>query len=120
MPIIRHRLWFLLVIVLLVAAACGTNDESASGGGGGDGGDGGGEQSTGGGGQASGDVTVWAMGAEGESLGSFAKQFEQQNGDVSVNVTPIAWDVAHDTLVTSVGGRQPDAGSLAVGHHLDG
>jgi multiple sugar transport system substrate-binding protein len=77
------------------------------------GGDDGGDE--GAGGQASGEVTVWAMGAEGEKLGQIAKDFTAENPDIKVNVTPIAWDVAHDKLLTAVaGGQTPDVSQLGT------
>ena len=39
-------------------------------------------------GAATGTITVWAMGAEGENLPELAKEFEQANPGVKVNVTP--------------------------------
>ena len=104
----RKRLVALLFAFALVlaAAACGGDD-----GGGGDGGDGAG----GGGGAASGQITVWAMGAEGEKLGELAKDFEAENPDIKVKVTPIAWDVAHDKLITAVAGNQtPDVSQMGT------
>ncbi|HEX8007866.1 MAG TPA: hypothetical protein VF482_15730, partial [Trebonia sp.] len=43
--------------------------------------------------KATGEVTVWAMGAEGEALGAFAKEFETANPGITVKVTPLGWDV---------------------------
>ena len=38
-----------------------------------------------------------------------------QNPGVTVNVTPIAWDVAHDKLLTSVaGGETPDVSQMGT------
>jgi multiple sugar transport system substrate-binding protein len=54
-------------------------------------------------------ITVWAMGAEGDKLGTLAKQFMAKNPDISVRVTPVSWDVAHDKILTSIAGRKtPD------------
>ena len=50
-------------------------------------------------GKASGTITVWAQGSEGEQLGAFAKQFEAANPGVKVNVTPMGMDVAHDKII---------------------
>lgn len=61
------------------------------------------------GGEASGTVTVWAMGAEGEKLGELAEGFEAENPDVEVEVTPVPWDAAHDKIATSIAaGETPD------------
>lgn len=38
-------------------------------------------------GKATGDLTIWAMGNEGDLLGDFVKDFEKENPDVTVKVT---------------------------------
>jgi len=53
---------------LVVLAGCGGDDGSSATGGGN--------------GKASGEVTVWAMGTEGEKLGVLAKDFMRTNPDV--------------------------------------
>ena len=82
------------------------------------GGCGGSEDEGGGGtesGTASGEITVWAMGAEGEKLDVLAKDFMAENPEIKVKVTPIAWDVAHDKLLTSVAGNQtPDVSQMGT------
>ena len=61
------------------------------------------------GGKASGDITVWALGAEGEKLGEIAKDFEAENPDAKVNVTVIPFDAAHDKIASAIaGGQTPD------------
>ena len=66
-------------------------------------------------GAASGEITVWAMGAEGEKLDVLAKDFMAENPEITVKVTPIAWDVAHDKLLTSVAGNQtPDVSQMGT------
>ncbi|MGZ8782183.1 MAG: sugar ABC transporter substrate-binding protein [Gaiellaceae bacterium] len=66
-------------------------------------------------GPASGDITVWAMGAEGEKLDVIAKDFMAENPEINVKVTPIAWDVAHDKLLTSVAGNKtPDISQMGT------
>jgi multiple sugar transport system substrate-binding protein len=58
---------------------------------------------------ASGEIDVWAMGAEGEALGAFAETFMEEFPDVTVNVTPVPWDAAHDRIVSAIaGGEVPD------------
>jgi multiple sugar transport system substrate-binding protein len=52
-------------------------------------------------GKATGELTVWAMGAEGEKLSVLADMFKKENPEVTVTVTPIPWEVAHDKLLTS-------------------
>jgi len=83
-------------------AACGGGDNQSAGGGAS-------------GQEASGSITVWAMGTEGEQLSVLAKDFMQKNPGVTVNVTPVAWDVAHDKLITSVaGGKTPDISQMGT------
>jgi len=60
-------------------------------------------------GKASGDITVWALGAEGEKLGEIASDFEAENPDATVKVTVIPFDAAHDKIATAIaGGQTPD------------
>lgn len=60
-------------------------------------------------------LTVWANGAEGEKLGALAKDFEAKNSNITVKVTPISWDVAHQKLVTAIaGGKTPDIAQLGT------
>ena len=63
----------------------------------------------------SGSLTVWGMGAEGEAMSMLADMFMEEYADVSVEVTPIPWDIAHDRLITSVaGGQTPDITQLGT------
>lgn len=95
----RRRALAALALTLLLVA-CGTNDEAT-------------ESAAPAEGPASGELTVWAMGAEGEALGVLAEAFTEENPDVTVNVTPIAWDVAHDRLITAIAGdATPDVSQL--------
>ncbi len=56
-----------------------------------------------------GTIDVWAMGAEGEKLPELAKEFEAAHEGVTVNVTAIPWDSAHDKFVTAItAGTTPD------------
>jgi multiple sugar transport system substrate-binding protein len=92
----------LLALLLVPLVACGGEDDEA-----------GGEGGTGG--EAGGSITVWAMGAEGEKLDVLAKDFMAENPGITVNVTPIAWDVAHDKLLTAVaGGQTPDVSQMGT------
>lgn len=60
-------------------------------------------------GKATGDITVWALGAEGEKLGEIAADFEAENPDATVEVTVIPFDAAHDKIATAIaGGQTPD------------
>jgi multiple sugar transport system substrate-binding protein len=63
----------------------------------------------------SGTIEVWGMGAEGEALGTLADLFMEEYPDVTVNIEAVAWDVAHDRLITSVaGGQMPDVTQLGT------
>jgi multiple sugar transport system substrate-binding protein len=108
----------LLAVGMLVVASCGRDDE----------GDGAGGEATGGGGTTGeagatgedeqpagadeapqGSITVWAMGTEGENLNVLAEDFMAEFPEVSVEVTAIPWDAAHDRIVNSIaGGEVPD------------
>ncbi len=60
-------------------------------------------------GPATGTISIWAMGAEGEALPDFVEEFEKQNPDVKIDVTPIPWDAAHNKIQTAIaGGNTPD------------
>src|SRR5688572_17607511 len=92
--------------MIFTLAACGRDD------------DGGGGASPGGAvsqapevdtGAASGEIDVWAMGTEGENLGVLAESFMADNPDITVTVTPVPWDAAHDRIVNAIaGGEVPD------------
>ncbi|MFF2652689.1 sugar ABC transporter substrate-binding protein [Streptomyces sp. NPDC058045] len=58
-------------------------------------------------------LTVWAMGAEGEKLADVAKGYEKANPNITVKVTPVGWDVAHQKLVAAAaGGKLPDIAQM--------
>ncbi|MEV5407512.1 sugar ABC transporter substrate-binding protein [Thermopolyspora sp. NPDC052614] len=64
-------------------------------------------------GPATGTITVWAMGTEGEKLPALAKDFEAANPGVKVNVTAVPWDGAHDKIASAIAGRAtPDVGMI--------
>jgi multiple sugar transport system substrate-binding protein len=66
-------------------------------------------------GKATGTITVWAMGAEGEKLPDLAKEFEAANPGVKVQVTAIPWDAAHDKFTTAItAGKTPDAAMVGT------
>ena len=94
-----------LTAAALVASACGRDD-------------GGGTAEEGtevGAGKASGEITVWAMGTEGEKLSVLAEDFMKENPDATVTVTPVPWDGAHSKLSTAIAGQQtPDVTMLGT------
>ncbi|RII15892.1 Maltodextrin-binding protein MdxE precursor [Streptomyces sp. YIM 130001] len=58
-------------------------------------------------------LTVWAMGAEGEKLGDVAKAYQKANPNITVKVTPVGWDVAHQKLVAAAAaGNLPDIAQM--------
>ncbi|GAA4523986.1 extracellular solute-binding protein [Brachybacterium paraconglomeratum] len=64
-------------------------------------------------GAATGSLTVWAMGAEGEALPELLTGFEEENPDVTVEVTPLPWDSAHDKFTSAIAaGTAPDVAQV--------
>jgi multiple sugar transport system substrate-binding protein len=74
-------------------------------------------------GPATGELTVWAMGAEGDKLPALLKEFEAANPGVKVNVTAIPWDGAHDKFTTAITAQKtPDlamVGTTWMGEFAD-
>ncbi|MQS35870.1 sugar ABC transporter substrate-binding protein [Streptomyces katsurahamanus] len=68
-------------------------------------------------------LTVWAMGTEGEKLGDVAADYQKKNPHVTVKVTPVGWDVAHQKLVSAAAaGGLPDVmqmGSTFMGEFAE-
>jgi multiple sugar transport system substrate-binding protein len=66
-------------------------------------------------GKATGTITVWAMGGEGDKLPTLAKEFEALNPGVKINVTPMPFDAAHDKLATAItAGKTPDISQIGT------
>ena len=66
-------------------------------------------------GKASGDITVWAMGSEGEKLAEFAKEFSTANPDAKVSVTAVPWDAAHQKIASAIAAKQtPDVSMIGT------
>ena len=66
-------------------------------------------------GAASGEVTVWAMGAEGASLKVLADTFMAEHPDVTVTVTEVPFDAAHDRIVSAIAGEEgPDVTQIGT------
>ncbi|MEE1618354.1 sugar ABC transporter substrate-binding protein [Brachybacterium sp. J153] len=64
-------------------------------------------------GPATGSLTVWAMGAEGEKLPELLTGFQEENPDVTVEVTPVPWDSAHDKFTSAIAaGTAPDVAQV--------
>jgi multiple sugar transport system substrate-binding protein len=92
-------------VTVLALSACGRDE-------------GGGEAQQGdavAGGKASGELTVWAMGTEGEKLSVLADAFMKENPDATVKVTPVPWDGAHNKLASAIAGQEtPDVTMLGT------
>jgi multiple sugar transport system substrate-binding protein len=66
-------------------------------------------------GKATGTITVWAMGGEGEKLPTLAKEFEALNPGVKIKVEAIPFDAAHDKLATAItAGTTPDISQIGT------
>ncbi|WP_428538285.1 sugar ABC transporter substrate-binding protein [Propionicimonas sp.] len=66
-------------------------------------------------GPATGELTIWAMGAEGENLPTLLKDFEADNPDVKITVTPIPWSSAHDKFTTAITAQKtPDLAMIGT------
>jgi len=102
----RTCLGAVLLAGMLVAAGCGRGDDGST--------------TTGpaapvASGPASGTITLWAQGAEGEKLPAMVKQFEAANPGVKVEVTAIPWDAAHNKYQTAIaGGTTPDVAQMGT------
>ncbi|MDD2716213.1 MAG: extracellular solute-binding protein [Candidatus Wallbacteria bacterium] len=58
---------------------------------------------------SAGEITVWAMGAEGKLISAMTADFEKEYPDIRVKTQSIPWTGAHEKIVTSVvGGIPPD------------
>ncbi|WP_438354230.1 extracellular solute-binding protein [Microbacterium sp. CJ88] len=90
-----------VVALALALTGCGRSADSAP--------SAGGDSTTIGSEPATGTLTMWAMGAEGEKLPEFVKTFEQANPGVKVEVTAIPWDAAYNKFQTAIAaGNTPD------------
>lgn len=66
-------------------------------------------------GPATGEIDAWAMGTEGENLGVLAEDFTAEFPDITVNVTPVPWDAAHDRIATAItAGEVPDVSLIGT------
>jgi multiple sugar transport system substrate-binding protein len=101
----RHRLAVVAAAAVLALTACGRDSA----------GDGEDAAQPVGEGKATGEITVWAMGTEGEKLGEFAKEFTAENPDATVTVTAVPWDAAHQKIASAIaGGQTPDVSMIGT------
>ena len=95
-----------LAVTSLVLTACGraeTSDEAED------------QSAEVSGGEATGTIEVWAMGTEGEVLQDFSADFEEANPDVTLEVTAVPWDSAHDKLANAIAsGETPDVSLIGT------
>ncbi|NUT08926.1 MAG: extracellular solute-binding protein, partial [Nonomuraea sp.] len=63
--------------------------------------------------KATGTITMWAMGNEGELLPDFVKTFKDANPGVTVDVTAVPWDAAYQKFQTAIAsGNVPDVAMM--------
>lgn len=66
-------------------------------------------------GPATGTLTVWAMGAEGEALPGLVEKFKAENPDVTVNVTAVPWADAYTKFKAAIAaGEAPDVAQVGT------
>jgi multiple sugar transport system substrate-binding protein len=66
-------------------------------------------------GPATGTLTVWAMGAEGEALPQIAEKFKAENPDVTVNITAVPWADAYTKFKAAIAANQaPDVAQVGT------
>jgi multiple sugar transport system substrate-binding protein len=100
----RIRKFVVVAAVLAIAAGCGRDAGTGSE-----------EAKSVDAGKATGDITVWAMGTEGEKLAAFAKDFTAENPDAKVNVTAVPWDAAHQKIASAIAAKQtPDVSMIGT------
>jgi multiple sugar transport system substrate-binding protein len=100
-----RRLVAALAVAALALSGCGRDE----------GGSGAKEGEAVGAGKAKGDITVWAMGTEGEKLSVLADAFMKENPDAKVKITPVPWDGAHNKLAAAIAGQEtPDVTMLGT------
>ncbi len=100
------RVALVTALALTALTACGRSDDTGTGST---------DESTLSSGAASGELTVWAMGAEGEALPDFVQDFVADNPDVDIEVVPIPWDAARDKFQTAIAaGTTPDVAMMGT------
>lgn len=63
--------------------------------------------------KAKGQLTIWAMGNEGEKMDGFVKKFKDENPDVKISVTSIPWSSYKDKFQTAIAaGTGPDVAMM--------
>jgi multiple sugar transport system substrate-binding protein len=100
--------WSVVPIALvLVLASCGRDEDNGNGGAA--------SLAPEPSGEVGGTINVWAMGTEGENLGVLAEDFMAEFDGVTVNVTPVPWEAAHDRIATAItAGEVPDVSLIGT------
>jgi multiple sugar transport system substrate-binding protein len=66
-------------------------------------------------GPATGTLEIWAQAEQGAALPAFTEEFEKLNPDLTINVTAIPWDAAHNKYQTAIaGGSTPDIAHMGT------
>ena len=92
-------MFVLLVLTMGLLAACGSSGGSSSSSGN----------------PSTANLTVWGMGAEGDSLKILASDFMKQNPGIHITIQSIPWANAHQKLLTAVAGSQtPDIAEMGT------
>jgi len=100
----RKALLAAVAAAVLLMAACGRDEEPA-----------GTSQPSEVSGPVEGEITVWAMGTEGEYLHVLAEDFMAEYPGTTVTVTPVPWDAAHDRIVNAIAaGEVPDVSQIGT------
>lgn len=100
------RVALVTALALTALTACGRSDDAGTAST---------DPSTLGAGEATGTLTVWAMGTEGEALPEFTQDFVDANPDVDIEVVPIPWDAARDKFQTAIAaGTTPDVAMMGT------
>jgi multiple sugar transport system substrate-binding protein len=102
----NHPLLTVAAMLAMVLASCGRESDQATTPG---------TQPPAATGPATGTIQVWAMGTEGENLDVLAQDFMAANEEITVEVSAVPWDAAHDRIVNSIaGGQVPDVSLIGT------
>jgi multiple sugar transport system substrate-binding protein len=113
----RSPLPAIALVMALLVTACGTNTGSGAAGspaaaGSQPAGSAAGSQPAA---DLTGELTIWAMGAEGTKLGTLTEAFMKENPGVKVSVTPVDWGQAVAKLQTAIAGNTtPDVSQMGT------
>lgn len=64
---------------------------------------------------ATGELNVWAQADEAAALPAFAEEFMKENPDLTITITPLPWDAAHNKYQTAIAsGTTPDMAQMGT------